>query len=1083
MNLNEERRLITILFADLSGFTTLAQHLDPEEVSEVINICFGHLNPIITHHGGVIHKYEGDLVIALFGLPVTHEDDPERAVRAAIEMMASVPEINASLLNRLSIRSSVDLHIGISSGVVFVGEVGSREKHEYTVMGEVVNLASRLKDTAKAGEILIAETIYRLTHYLIETVPLPPVKLKGIEGEVRIFKVLGLKSEPEPERGIRGLSSPLVGRDREFALLKTAVERLTQGKGGIIFIIGDPGIGKSRLFEEIRNFIITEEIPITIFEGRCLAYGENLAYHPFLPVLRKITGITEKDSVSDIQNKLIRFTAELFPDDYKSVAPYIGYLFSIRYGDELDEKVKYLDPKGLRYQIFLSIKRLLFALAQRQPLLLVIEDYHWIDTESLELLEFIYEQSISAPMLMFALSRFVKEKIPGIVKERLRKKLSENFTEIILRPLDRDAGAQLLYNLLNFPDISPDLKNQILMKADGNPYFVEEIIRSLIDTSKLKFTSGRWKAIGDFTTITIPDTIQLLLTSRIDQLDDDVRNVLQQASIIGRIFDVELLELVNGANHLMLSLYLATLEEFGFIMRVPGEGDLRYQFRHPLLYEVVYNSILKKNRRSLHRKVGELIENIHKERLDDWAEALAHQYGQSDNYERAMHWLMRAGYKAKGRYANDEAISFFEKLIAITTTVTKVEKEVRRRYRVQASEALGELYFLTGRYDQAIKNFEMMRDNAQSVGDRARAQRQLATIYQNQGQYDFALQLLDEIEKSFTGTSLSEILERVEIMILRGWIYWVRGMLEPARAECEEAINLLGKLNPEEQLVKALKATAMSRLGLIAQTKGEYEKAIAYNEEDLRLSREIANKKGISRACCNLGSIYKEFGQYDRAIEYYDEDLRISEEIGDKQGMGITANNLGTIYLIKKDYDRAQELFQKYLIISQETGYLQGMGTAKLNLGSLALRVSEIEDAEKNLLEAEAILKEIGYHSVLITVYILLAELYLVHRKEMKKAWSYLNRARQLNRQVDSKSQWAKIFFAYGKMNMERGEWLKAGKNFDRAVERFLELGELKYAAEVYEKYAELFRLTGDRERNNLYSQKAKDIYKKLGVS
>ncbi|MEW6687305.1 MAG: adenylate/guanylate cyclase domain-containing protein, partial [Candidatus Edwardsbacteria bacterium] len=522
---SEEKRLVTILFADLSGFTKLSHSLDPEDVQELANCCFEYLNKAVIKHEGTIHKYEGDLVIALFGIPTSHEDDPERAIKAGLEMMGLVPEINETISKRLKAKGVVadlGLHIGINCGTVVAGEVGSLEKKEYTVMGDAVNLASRLKDNAKRGEIIVSEPVFRASRYLFDYEALPPVTAKGIEEPVWVFKPLKIREKPDPKRGIQGLYSPLVGRDKDLESLKQSVKKLEKGGFGAAFILGDAGLGKSRLYEELKKHLISitqpegcdytffkkhltnYQLPITILEGHCLSYGDAITYWPFLQILEQIFGITDADSPKIIQEKLLKKARHLFPDDWKEIVPYIGYLFSIRFPDELDEKIKYLDPQALRIQIFLSVRKLLLTLAKQSPILFVIEDYHWIDSASLELLEFIFEalchsdpersegEESHFPLLFLALSRPEKEKECYKAKERIKKKLGEDFLEITLNPLDYEASTQLAYNLLKIPGIPEEFKEKILSKAEGNPFYLEEILRSLIDSNILIFKSGIW---------------------------------------------------------------------------------------------------------------------------------------------------------------------------------------------------------------------------------------------------------------------------------------------------------------------------------------------------------------------------------------------------------------------------------------------------------------------------------------------------------------------------------------------------------------------------------------------------------------
>ncbi|HIE06322.1 MAG TPA: adenylate/guanylate cyclase domain-containing protein [bacterium (Candidatus Stahlbacteria)] len=304
---HKERRLVTILFADLSGFTAFSQDLDPEELSDAINICFERLNRIISKHGGTIHKYEGDLIIAIFGLPQAHEDDPERSIKAALEMMDQMPAINKILTSKLKITCDLGLHAGINLGTVFASEIGSKEKKEYTIIGEAVNLASRLKDAAGRGEILISGRIFRQTRYLFDYESLPPITVKGIKKPVTVFKPTKIKDKPEPKRGIKGLYSSLVGRNEELEFLKSKINILCKEKDfGVTFVLGEAGIGKSRLLEELKEHITSSKKAVTVLEGRCLSYGETLTYFPIIEILKQLFDVTEEDAAKTIQKKDIR---------------------------------------------------------------------------------------------------------------------------------------------------------------------------------------------------------------------------------------------------------------------------------------------------------------------------------------------------------------------------------------------------------------------------------------------------------------------------------------------------------------------------------------------------------------------------------------------------------------------------------------------------------------------------------------------------------------------------------------------------------------------------------------------------------
>lgn len=1067
----EERRLITILFADLSGFTALSSKLDPEDVCAVANTCFEYFNKVIIKHGGAIHKYGGDLVIALFGFPLSHEDDPERAIKASLEMMALVPQVNEALASKLKRKTELGLHIGMNSGIVVVGAVGSPEKKEHTIMGDVVNLASRLKDVAQKGEIVVSEPVFRASRYLFEYEILSPVPVKGIDEPIKIFKPLGVKEKPEPKRGVKGLYSPLVGRDKELLLLKNIVTNLEGGKGGAVFILGDAGLGKSRLLEELKQSITQNEKSVTILEGRCLAYGETIPYWPFLQMLERVFDITEKDSRTNVQKKFLEKTKDIFPDTWHDLVPYIGYLFSVRFADELDEKIKYLDAEDLKIQIFVTIRKLLGTLAQRHPLMLVIEDYHWVDTTSLEFLQFLFDVPEVPPILCLVLSRVEKEKECYKTKGLLKKKLGDNFHEVILKPLDTSASTQLVYNLLKIPGIPEEFRDKILAKAEGNPFYVEEIIRSLIDSDLLIFQSGVWNLKADVSTLEIPDSVQAVIAGRLDRLEFDVREVLQMASVIGRNFYGRVLEHICELDSLVLTLYLVTLEDYEYIDTLRQKPEFEYIFRHPLLHEVIYSGLLKKRRCELHRKTGEAIEQIFKSRLDDFAELLAHQYAKSDKTEKALEWLKKAGQKAKDRYANDEAIKYFQTLILyIKENMKNREDELFTAY-----EALGNIYSLQGDYERAIRSYEEMhRCAGEDKILQSKSNLKLSIVYHTQSRYADALKILNQTDKLVQGDSIEEMLEKSEIYLAMCMNYGLKGEIEKAIVHGEKGLQIVEAHRPEiiqkigEQKINELQARGFNSLATLFYFQGAYEKAIDLFERTLKLSEEIGDKQKIAVVSGNLGAMYQERGEYEKTTDLYKKFLRMSEEIGYKRGMGIASGNLGLVYYYQGEYEKTEVLYQKFLEISEEIGYKRGVGIANCNLGGLLLETNGLDKAESYLLKSKEILEEIGDKSTLISACALLAELEsrrqvlecgaVALERPNKKALGYAKQAVQFAEELGSKPGQASCYFMYGKIYSTTNDFKSAEENFKKAIEMFEVLNLKKSLADVYLEYAKMLK-------------------------
>ena len=938
----EERRLTTILFADLSGFTALATGSDPEDVRDIANTCFEFLNAAIQKHGGTIHKYDGDLVIALFGMPTAHEDDPEQAVTTALDMMACLPDMNRALSSRMKKAMSLGLHVGISSGIVIFGHVGTKVKTEFTAMGEVVNLASRLKDSAKDGEILVSEAVFRASRYLFDFEVVPPIALKGIQQEVKIYRPLRIKAKPNSKRGLTGLHAPMVGRDRELGALEDAVRRLSFGQGGVFFVLGDAGLGKSRLMAELKTWLGSARLTIapSILEGRCLSYGETLPYWPFLAILRSIFGLGDHDSTDELKEKVIRQYRAVAGEHGPELMPYLGYLLSISFGADADEKIRHLDPQMLQLQIMVSIKRLLTDLTGQQSLILVIEDYHWIDAASLALLEFIVDMPRIERLLVVCLSRIEKEKAFHVTKEKLKRQLGDRFREVALQPLDASQCERLLDNLLSTPGFPTEFKERVIARAEGNPFYLEEIVRSLIDRGVLRRQADGWRVTADAARLEIPDTMQALTAARVDRLEQDAKEILQVAAVIGRSFPARLVEAVSGVDSLMLSLHLATLDEHEYIQVLQYEPELEYVFRHPIMQEVVYNGLLKRRRREVHRRTAEMIEQLYRGRLEELTEQLAHHYANGDDLDRAIELLRKAGDRARQRYANDEAIRYFNQIVEIIGQMAETSRTDHARSLWAAIEDLGDVYGHKSEYTVAMACFDRLYEVAREDGVvRCRSRRKKAEMLVHQGNFEAALSVAGEAEKTLIGDSAVELVEKAEIMGLRSWVYRIKGDLDQAVAKGEQGLSIIDSLErmhdpgvPDAARFK-LKAKLARNLGVIFYTKNDLEKAVALYEQSLAISDRSGEKQGIAAAYGNLGIIYRKKGEFTRAIESLQKYLSISEQVGDRQKVGLALGNLGVVMRDLGDDNRALELFKKYLEIAEEIGDRQRIGIASGNAG------------------------------------------------------------------------------------------------------------------------------------------------------
>jgi predicted ATPase/class 3 adenylate cyclase len=1074
---NAERRLLTVFFADLSGFTALCHLIDPEDSVRIANICFEHINNVVAGNGGMIHKYDGDAVMCLFGFPVTYEDAPERAVKTALELMEVMPEINDSVFKQTGIKSDLGLHVGIHSGLAVVAEVGSEEKKEYTVMGNTINYASRLKDTASRGKILVSVPVFKATQYLIEYKDEKSCSIKGIEGQVQLYQPLKVKDISGEKRGIKGLHSPLVGRGEEFKLIKEKILELKEGNGGIFFLTGDAGIGKSRLWQETKNFIDDERLAVRVLEGQCIYHGEHLSYWPILQILDQIYGIADKDNPDIIKAKIAEKTRDIFPEIWDDVVPYIGHLFSLEFTDELAQKVKYLDPKDLQIKVLGSIKILLHGISEREPLLLAIEDYHWIDSASLGLIQFLFGSAEACPsnVMLFCLSRERREKECFKVKEKLKTCAADRFTEIKLRPLDNYSSLELTYNLLEIPGFTDDFKKKLLAKAEGNPFFLEEIISSFIESGVLYFEQGMWKLGKKVENIEIPDTIQLVIAARLDRLQENLKSVLQMASVIGRTFYKSILVQIHEDKKRLME-YLASLEKYEFILQLISAGqsaeDIEYMFKHPLMQQVTYTSLLKTRRKKLHRRVAESMELLYKDRTDNFVGLIAQQYAASDDYAKAVEWLQKAGKKAKASFANQDALDYYEKTISIINE-NKVEKP---QALVAAFEAIADIYKTVGKNDQSIQNYEKILAITDDGLTHARIIRKIGEAYQNQSKYREALKYLDkskdkldELYKGKTGVEDKEKyhLELHLIYHNLAWVGYLMGDFSAAQAYCDKSLAEISNIADESRR----NLSAASTYNVIASIKGRTghtEESYQFYTKAEKLYEKEGDLPGLGTIYNNCVNYFSEKGDYIRCIEYLEKSLEISAKIGNSLGEAISSYNLGSEYLNLGKYDVAKMYLDRYQKLNKSINNRLGQGWANEGYSMIHSEQGEPDKALESINAAIEIFAEVHSKIKQMGAKLSKADL-LIDMDEYSQAQEILEEVQEYAQKNSVADFLISIHISRGKLLLST-ESAEALSEFRKAEEMVKQAGWVSVLADIYYYIGKALQKQADAESEKYFN-------------
>ena len=933
-----ERKRVTILFADISGFTAISEKTDPEEVRGNVNACFTDLLPVIQNYGGTVEKFIGDEIMAIFGAPAAHENDEERSLLAALGMMER--------LDRFNTRRSLDfkIHIGVNTGLVVTGSIGAPDQPQYGVMGDAVNLASRLVDLAESGQIFAGPETYRMTAPLFDFEPLEPVGVKGKSEPVAVYRVIKAKDKPGSVRGLEaeGIHSPLVGRQAETDAVHERIEKLLRGTGGIVGIIGEAGLGKTRLIAEMHA--VAAARPLIWLEGYTLSFGQTISYWPFQVILRSWAGITPDDDEAEAWNKLESRVSAVFEGQTGEILPFLASLSAIEARGEYAERVKFLDSEAMGKQIFIATRRFFERLAHQQALVLVFEDVQWLDESSASLLEHLLPLCAAAPLLIIGASRPDTDTPAARLQRLLVDSYSDLYTELRLQPLTSDDSRQLIQNLLKIEDLPFRFQEMVVGQAEGNPFFVEEVIRTLIASGAVKrdTATGRWRATAQIETIAIPDTIQGVIMARIDRLSEEVKQVLRVASVIGRSFLYRVLQAVSDAGS-QLDGSLAELEHVELINEKQLAPELEYIFKHALAQEATYESILYQKRRELHAAVGQVIEKQFAGRLEEFYGLLAYHYARAEAWEKAQEYLIKAGDQAGRMAADAEALAHYQ----------------------QAMQAYA-------------KSSHVLWDSVQQAELKRKIGEAFLRRGDNKRAHEFLIEALGHLGKSIPD-SRTKLRQGILFELARQAGYRAlspknnggrAAKISPASQEEYHILISLGTvdvfLNQELFFYEALKglnlaeqtqyayglALGYSGLALICDLIGFFRMAHPYHQRAIRLAQQVQHPyvMGMAYFCRGIDQAIQ--GNFSAALENAHLSSPCLKEAGDLHQWGLNQHTIAQVLVYQGKFDQAagygDEMFQMGQEAADESLKCLGwliFGTIAKQTGQLSKAVAILEQA------------------------------------------------------------------------------------------------------------------------------------------
>jgi class 3 adenylate cyclase/tetratricopeptide (TPR) repeat protein len=900
-----ERKLVTVFFADVANFTALSEKLDPEEVHHLMDGTFKILMENIHRYEGTINQFTGDGVMALFGAPVAHEDHALRACHAALAIQQTLKKFSADFKNNYAIDFA--MRIGLNSGPVVVGSIGDDLRMDYTAIGNTTNLASRMETLAKPGSILVSTATHRLVRDYFQLESIGIVDIKGLEKPHEAYRLLktgdvGTRIGASVAKGL----TRFVGRKNSMAVLMDVYKKMRTGSGQVVGLVGEAGVGKSRLLLEFVHLLAPDES--IYLEGRCLHYGSTMSYLPVLDIIRSYFGIKTNDSDLIIRTKLANRLDQLNTNLKPSLAAFQEVL-----GIKSDQDAfSSLDPQHKRERTFEAIRDLFLRISQDHPLIIAVEDLHWIDGTSEDFLDYLLGWLANSKIMLLLLYR------PEYTHHWGSKSF---YTQIGLTQLRAASSTELLEAILAGSEIAPEIRDLILARASGNPLFIEEFTRTLLENGTMKCDGRCYVLNRQVAQIDVPDTIQGLIAARIDRLEENIKRTMQVASVIGRDFAYRILQSITGLQD-ELKAYLLNLQVLEFIYEKTLFPELEYIFKHALIQEVTYYSLLAARRKELHRKVGQAMEKHFADRLNEHSNIIGEHFLRAEDWERAYIYLHMAGENAIRLYALAEAKSHCNKAIKALDHLEDSRENRRRRV-----DTIIRLTISSWLADPAEALFKRLDEAAKLV------------------------QSLSAQDPRFEEDSLR--LARVH--------FWI-GRAHYKRGDMREALAYYNKVLPVAQQSgdKELLAIPSGAIGQTLGVQGHLEKGAALLAQAIKLFEQSSRWPEWIQAKSFYGSALVGMGAYQKGLVEVRDALNKARDFQSFTGIAVSQNCLGFAHFFAGDRRQAVEAARAAVEAAKRSGDLIYIYVGYALWGWAAALVGQLEVAADRINRSREVAQKMG---------------------------------------------------------------------------------------------------------------------------